>query len=263
MATSNNSNNTPNVRVYDEPGASTTASTTSGEPVAERFIHKELGEARKSLRLTQILACVGTLGIMLYTGYIANHLNQTLQPAAAAEVATGLIKDQVDTQAPQIAMEIRTRVPKLIEQLPDYAIKQIPQYRAALESQVENDMTKYFTSSSKELGDSFDDLLSAHKDSIGQMLKDGKDPQAMKQVGDALEQELTKYVTTAAVNGETLSTKLDSTYDSLTQINKRMAKLAANQNLTTNEKKARRAIGILTRTVNAAGPEAGATTNTI
>ncbi len=246
-----NPDNTP-VRVYE----ATTPMSTSGEPVAERFVHTELADARKSLRLTQIIASVAALGIMIYTGAIASTLNKTLEPNAAAQVATGLIVTQVDEHAPQIAADVRARVPKLIEEMPDYAIKQLPQYRTALESQVENDMTKYFTSSSKELGSSFDELLDANKDSIGQMLKDGKDPEATKVVGNAMEKEMLDYVNTVSLNGEKLSTKLDGAYTSLSQVNKKMEKLAANKNLTPQEKKARRAIGILSQGVEAATPAA-------
>jgi hypothetical protein len=255
METPNNNNqdNTPAARTYE------TAPGGSGEPVAERFIHKELVDARKSLRVTQIVASVLAIGTMIYTGAIASQLNKTLEPTAAAQVATGLIATQVDEQGPQIASEIRQRIPKLIEEVPDYAIKQLPQYRTALESQVEADMNRYFTSSSKELGASFDELLDANKDSIAQMLKDGKDAEATKEVGDALEKEMLSYVGTVSLNGETLSTKLDGAYTSLTQVEKRMAKLASNKNLTPQEKKARRAIGILSRTIDAANPAANGT----
>ena len=246
METPNNPNTTPSVHVYE----ATPVVNKTSEPVAENFVHQELGEARKSLRATQIWASLAALSIILYTGFITNHLNNTLEPKAAAQVATGLLAEQVEAQGPQIAADIRQRVPKLIEGLPDYAIKQLPQYRTALESQVENDMTKYFTSSSKELSNSFDELLDSNKASIGQMLKDGKDPEATRVVGNALEKEMLTYVTTVSLNGETLSTKLDSAYDSLTRVDTRLAKLAANQNLTPQEQKARRAIGILSNTVN-------------
>lgn len=248
----NNQDNTPTVRSYE----ASPVAAASGEPVAERFVRKELSDARKSLRLTQIIASVLAIGTMIYTGAIASQLNNTLEPTAAAQVATGLLVDQVETQGPQISAEIRQRIPKLIEEMPDYAIKQLPQYRTALESQVESDMNRHFTASSKELGATFDELLDANKESISQMIKDGKDPEATKVVGDAIEKEMLEYVGTTSLNGETLSTKLDGAYTSLTQVEKRMAKLASNKNLTPQEKKARRAIGILSGTINDANPAA-------
>ena len=246
--------NKPAVRVYDtEPAVVTTA----GDSTAEQFVHKELADARKSLRLTQIIASVAAIGTMIYTGSIASTLNKTLEPTAAAQVATGLISAQVETAGPQIASEVRTRIPKLIEELPDYALKQIPQYRVALENQIETDMTKYFTASSKELGASFDELLDANKESIAQMLKDGQDVEATKAVGDAVEKEILSYARETSINGETLSTKLDEAYVSLSAIDTRMARLATNQNLTPSEKKARRAIGLLTRTIETAQKKSG------
>ena len=250
METPNNPNN---VQVFEAAPAVSVPSDTT----AEQFVHKELADAKKSLRLTQIIASVLALGTMIYTGSIAATLNKTLEPTAAAEVATGLIATQVEEQGPEIAKQVRQQVPQLIEKLPDYAIAQLPQYRTALESQVENDMTKYFTSSSKELGASFDELLDANKESISQMLKDGKDPEAVKAVGDAMEKEMLSYADSTKMGGESLSTKLNEAYVSLSAVDKRMAKLAANQNLTPQEKKARRAIGILSRTVETAQKQSG------
>ena len=248
-------NNTPNnVQVFD---ATPAVAATTGEPTAERFVHQELVDAKKSLRTTQIVASIAALFVMIYTGSIASTLNNTLKPVAAAEVATGLIATQVDEQGPQIAAQVRQQIPQLIEKLPDYAIAQMPQYRSALENQIEADMQRYFTSSSAELGKSFDELLDANKDSISQMLKDGKDPQAVKAVGDAMEQEMLGYAESTKINGESLTAKLDQAYVSLSAVDKRMAKLAANQNLTPQEKKARRAIGILTRTIETAQKQSG------
>ena len=244
METPDNKNN---VRVYE---AETVAASSSGDSMtAENFVHSELAKERKSLRITQIVSALAALFVMAYTGSIASTLNKTLEPTTAANTATGLIQTQVENAAPQISEQIKTQIPKLIEQAPDYAIKELPQYRKQLESRVEDDMKKYFTASSAELSKSFDELLDANKEPIGQMLKDGKDAQATQAVGDAIEQEMLKYVNDTQVNGETLATKLAEADTSLNAVEARMKKLAANKNLTPEEKKARRAIGILTRTI--------------
>jgi len=239
--------NKDNVRVYETAPVGT--STPGDSMVAENFVHSELEAERKSLRITQIVSTVAALFVMVYTGYIASTLNNTLQPTVAANTATGLIATQVDTNAPQLAGQLKEQIPRLIEKAPDYAIEQLPKYRIALENQIENDMTKYFTSSSATLSDSFDELLAANKDNISLMLKDGKDPVATKAVGDAIEKEMLEYIKTVSLNGESLSTKLDEANTSLNAVETRMEKLAKNQNLTPQEKKARRAIGILTRTI--------------
>jgi flagellar biosynthesis chaperone FliJ len=235
----------------------------SGEPIAERFVQQELIDARKSLRMTQIGGTLMALFVAGYIGFITSHLNRTLEPNTAAQVATGLIADQVDTNGPQIAADIKQRIPQLIEQLPDYALKQMPQYRTALENQIENDMQQHFTTSSAELGKSFDELLDANKESIGQMLKDGQDPQAARQVGNAVEAEMLDYMKTTSVNGESLTTKLDEAYDSLSRVEKHMTKLADNKGLTPQEQKARRAIGILAQRVDTAQKASGITDKAI
>lgn len=239
--------NKDNVRVYEAEPAVVAAPGDS--MVAENFVHQELEDERKSLRITQIVASLATLFVIGYSTYIASTLNSTLEPVTAANTATGLIQTQVESAAPQISEQIRTQIPKLIEQAPDYAIRQLPQYRSALENRIEGDMKQYFTSSSAELSKTFDELLDANKDQISAMLKDGKDAEATKAVGDAMEAEMLDYVNKVSLNGETLSTKLDEANTSLTAVEERMKKLAANQGLTPEEKKARRAIGILTRTI--------------
>ncbi|MBC8140343.1 MAG: hypothetical protein H7Y38_02750 [Armatimonadetes bacterium] len=253
--------NKDNVRVYEAApvagSAPVVVATTPGDSmVAENFVHSELDAERKSLRITQIVSSVAALAIIAYTGYIAGTLNNTLQPTVAANTATGLIATQVDATAPQFAAQIKEQIPQLIEKAPDYAIEQLPRYRVALEDQIETDMTKYFTESSVTLSESFDELLAANKDNISLMLKDGQDPQATKAVGDAIEAEMLDYVKTVSLNGETLSTKLDEANTSLNAVETRMEKLAKNANLTPQEKKARRAIGILTRTIETAKTEA-------
>lgn len=239
-----------NVRVYE---AAPVATSTSGDSMtAENFVHSELEAERKSLRITQIVSSLAALAVIGYTGYIASTLNETLKPTVAANTATGLISTQVESGGEQLAGQIKEQIPRLIEKAPDYAIEQLPKYRVALENQIENDMTKYFTESSVTLSDSFDELLAANKDNISLMLKDGQDPVATKAVGDAIEAEMLDYVKTVSLKGETLSTKLDEADTSLNAVETRMAKLARNQNLTPQEKKARRAIGILTRTIETA-----------
>ena len=255
----NDPNQVPTSGVYEAP----VVPVTYGEGIAERFVRKELQDARKSLRMAQIGGSILALATAAYFGFLTSSLNKTLEPHAAAQVATGLIVDQVESQGPQIASEIKTRVPALIEQLPDYALKQLPQYRTALENQVESDMQTSFASSSKELGDSFDELLDGNKNEIKRMLADGKDPEASAQLGKAMESEMIDFVKTAKVNGEPMSTKLDEALVSLNNVDKHMARLAANQNLTPQEKKARRAIGILTRNIDTSSKKTGMTGMTL
>lgn len=251
----NDPNEVPTNGVYEAP----VVPVTYGEGIAERFVRKELADARKSLRMAQIGGSILAVATAAYFGFLTSSLNRTLEPKAAAQVATGLIVDQVESQGPQIASEIKTRVPGLIEQLPDYALKQLPQYRTALENQVESDMQTSFASSSKQLGETFDELLDGNKEDIQKMLKDGKDPEASAEIGKAMESEMIDFVKTAKVGDEPMSAKLDEALVSLNHVDKRMARLAANQNLTPQEKKARRAIGILSRNIDMTGKKMGMT----
>jgi hypothetical protein len=56
------------------------------------------------------------------------------------------------------------------------------------------------------------------------------------------------------VGGESLQTKLGSALTTLTELEKRMAKLASNRNLSPEEKKARRAIALLASSIESKNP---------
>lgn len=220
--------------------------------VAENYVHSQLQKARKSLRLTQIFSILTVLGTLAYLGYITGTVRQSLQPAAAAEIADGLIAERVNEQAQTLAQQTREKVPGLIAGLPDYAIKELPGYRTSLESQIETDMRSHFASASKLMEGHVDEWVTANKTEIGSLLKTGQDPAALKQLGGALETEFFKFLKEVPLDkgGETGQQKLDQTLFSLAQVEKRIAHLAANKNLTPAEKKMRRAIAIMGGTID-------------
>ena len=72
----------------------------------------------------------------------------------------------------------------------------------------------------------------------------------MQQLGTDLEKEFMKWLReTPAGKGETITQKIDKSLVALRDIEKKMAHLAANKNLTPQEKKTRRAIAIVGKTV--------------
>jgi len=223
----------------------------SGEAVAQNYIARELREARKSLRITQILSAVMVLGSLAYLGYITMTLRSTLEPKNAAEIANGLISERVETQAQSLADQTKEKVPQLIAQLPDYAIEEMPKYRQALENQIDTDMRAHFAKASTLMEGHVDEFIVTHKADIADILKTGQDPAALRRLGVELEVEFHKYLKTASLDGkETAQQKLDKSLEALHQIEKKMVRLAANKNLTPQEKKLRRAIAIMSANIN-------------
>lgn len=223
--------------------------TSGSDEVAEQFLEHEVVTARKSLRLTQILGSIGILTILGYMIYLNTTLARTLEPKAAAEVARGLVMERVDAHANDIAAQIKTRVPAMVADVPDYALKQIPIYREQLETKVEADLEQYLTNNTPQLEGLVDDLLTAHKDEIKQVLADGKDPAVAKALGDAMEKEMMAKLAQIQINGESLQNKIGQSLDTLLKMQARIHRLATAKDLTPQEVKARRAIAILTQTV--------------
>lgn len=224
----------------------TVSVNNEGEDTAARYVHKELAQARKGLMLTQIIGGLSVLGTALYLGYITATIQKTFQPDEAAQVATGLIADKVNTQAEDLAAQARQRVPQLIADLPDYAIKQMPGYRQQLETQIDSDLNTNMEAASKQLDGHFDSFVSDNKTQIAALLKDGNDKQATRALGTALQGELQKFIKeTPVTNGESAQSKLDQTLTALQQVDKQISRLAAGKNLSPQEQKMRRAIAVI------------------
>jgi len=224
----------------------TVSMNNEGEDTAARYVHKELAQARKGLMLTQIIGGLSVLGTALYLGYITSTIKKTFEPDAAAQVATGLISEKVNDQAQQLADQAKQRVPELIGQLPDYAIKQMPGYRQQLETQIDSDLNTNMEAASKQLDGHFDSFVSDNKTQIAALLKDGNDKQATRALGTALQGELQKFIKeTPVTNGESAQSKLDQTLTALQQVDKQISRLATGKNLSPQEQKMRRAIAVI------------------
>ena len=184
--------------------------TPSAGAEAEGFLRVELAEARRSLMLTRVTSVVFALFFACYLAYVTHRFTDSLQPRNAAEIAHGIIAQKVEDQAPQIADNIKARVPAMIEQIPDYAMQQIPQYRRQLQDKIAGDLATYAGSTSKQLGSHLDDFLAAHKEEVGQMIDDGQDPALTAKVGADLEHEFVLYLRQIpAGGGESYQSKLD------------------------------------------------------
>ena len=146
--------------------------------------------------------------------------------------------------------QVKEQVPLYIEKTPDYALAELPKYRQQLADQVEQDLTKYCTDTSKQLSEQLDGLLEEHKDHIKGMLDSGNDPATVKQVGDDMKEALQKYIREKPVSGESVGEQIDKALESLTDVQKRIHRLATAKDLTPQEKKARHAIAVLTQSID-------------
>ena len=111
--------------------------TPAAGTAAENFLAREVADTRRSLMISRIVSTIAVLFVMIYLLYVTSRFQDAMKPANAAEIAHGIVAERVETNATNIADEVKRRVPTLIEQVPDYAIKQMPEYRQRLEDQIE------------------------------------------------------------------------------------------------------------------------------
>ena len=228
--------------------------TPPADSVSEQYILDELAKSKLSLNRTRIFSIVSLLAAGTYMGFITVNLGDFLRPTHAAELAKGLIAQRVQEQGPDLIAQARQQIPILIGQAPDYAIAQLPVYRQNLEDQFDKDLSTNLASGSGQLDKNLDDFMTAHKDEVKGVLASGADPAATKTLGDGITQEFLASLKTTKVNGESIQSKFDSSLESLTAVQKKMDRLANATDLTPQEKKTRRAIAIMTKTINRETP---------
>jgi len=229
----------------------------SGEGIAERYVAQELVESRASLKRTQIIGVVMTVLVVGSMAFLTSGWRSNLEPNAAAEIATGLASQRVDDLTPQFADYVRTEVPKAIRSAPDELIKRLPEYRENLEQRVETDLRARSADATKRLHDELFTYLSAHKEAVGELLKNANDPAKADEIGKGLEDEFRKFLKEEKVGDDTIQAKLDNTLKALSQVEQRTAHLAANQGLTPSEQKARHAVAMLMKRIDFAKDASG------
>ncbi len=234
-----------------QPAAASPAS--AAEAVATQFVADELEKARSSLKKTRLAGVILLVFVLGYMSFITINLVKFLEPKNAAEVANGVIAEQVDQKASDIAAQLKIKIPSLIAQLPEFVLGKLPEYREALENKVETDLTDYCLSASAHMGKQLDDFLVEHKASIGNLLKTADDKEALKLLATDIEQEFMSYLEEKPEGGgESIKEKMATSLDALKRIEKQMDRLANGKELPPKEKKTRRAIAIVSKKLDKA-----------
>ena len=138
-----------------------------------------------------------------------------------------------------------------IRKAPDYAIEQLPEVRQQLEQRVNQEIETYAKQSSEQLGQQVDTFLENNKDSVGDLLKDGQDPEATAKMNSELKALFVRYLEEPGKDGgESIKTKLDHALEVLKKVEARMKRLATAKDLTPAEKNAKRAIAVLLKQIH-------------
>ena len=222
----------------------------SGDTVATRFLNDELRRARASLQMTRIASVLLVLlvgGELLYltSGFVNN-----FQPQTAAEIVDGMVMQQINDKGPDLANQLKQKVPEYMAQAPDYVLKEMPNYRQSLEDRIEKDLTGYCKSTSDDLGKHLDTYLDAHKDNVKELLTSTADPASTQKMGADLKAVLMDYIKEAPAGKESIYSQINQSLSALQEVQKTTHHLATATNLTPDEKKARRAIAIITQSID-------------
>jgi hypothetical protein len=235
-----------------EPEPSTPAASpasSGGASPCETYIASELAKTRQSLKTTQIGAVVLTLIVGGGLFYITSGFLKSLEPHAAAEIATGLITAQVNEKGPDLANQLKEKIPEMIAQAPAYVKTELPNYRTSVEDRVEEELTKYAKSTSDELGKKLDEFLEENKDAVKEMMASANNAEAIQKAGPKFKEAMLAYVQEKPEQGESIQSQIDETLKSLQEISAKVNKLAANKGLTPQEAKTRKAIAILAQAI--------------
>lgn len=222
-----------------------------GGVIAERYIDQEILDARSQFRATIVGGIIILIIVIGALGYSTIGFAHAMEPNEAATITEGMIASHLDDYIPQAKAELKEQVPALIGKVPDYAKEQLPKFREQLESQLDKSVQDFAKQSEPELRDMMGKFLTANKEDVHALIENTRDPVATANLETNLRQMFTDYLDNSKVGGETLKQKLDAALLQIAAIDAGVAKLASNKGLSTNEQRARRAIAILMRSVDA------------
>ena len=246
------------MKTEPSPAAAPDKTPQIGEAIVAAYLAQELLKARQLLKRTRIICIILILFVGAYIGIISTILVNFFQPKAAAEVASGMLAQHAMKDGPILAAKIEWEIPHTIHQVPDYLIGELPVYRRDLQQSLEAEYEAYCNSLSKNLGDQIDKLIDEHKAEIKTLLENAGDRDAIRKTLPDFDKVIAEFMKND-MEGQALRERIDAWAVSLKEVEKRMDRLANGSNLTPEEQKARHALSLLSKVIdaNTKMPEAG------
>jgi hypothetical protein len=236
------------MKTEQSAGAAPVAPLT-GEAIVAAYLAEELPKARKTLKRTRIIGVILILFVGAYIGIIATMMVNFFQPKTAAEVASGMLAQRAVSEGPILAAHIEREIPRLIHELPDYLIGELPVYRKELQQSLETEYEAYCNSLSKNLGDRIDKLINDHKAEIKTLLENAGDRDAIRKTLPDFDRVIAEFLKNDA-EGQALRERIDAWAAALKEVEKRMDRLANGSDLTLEEQKARHALALLSKVID-------------
>jgi hypothetical protein len=233
-----------------EPSAAATpdARPQTGEAVVAAYLAQELPKVRQSLKRTRITGIIMIVFVGAYMGIISTIMVNFFQPKAAAEVACGMLAQHVASDGPVLAARIEMEIPRLIHEVPDYLMAELPVYRKELQQSLETEYETYCNSLNKDLGNQLDSLIDENKAAIKTLLENASDRDTIRKTLPDFDKVINESLKNN-VEGQALKEHIDEMAAALKEIEKRMDRLANGSNLTPEEQKARQALALLAKVI--------------
>jgi hypothetical protein len=238
------------MKTEPSPAAAPKEANLTGEAVVAAYLAQELPKARQILKRTRIIGIILILFVGAYIGIISTIMVNFFQPKAAAEVASGMLAQHVVKDGPILAAKVEWEIPRIIHQVPDYLIGELPVYRKELQQSLETEYEAYCNSLSKDLGDQIDKLIDEHKAEIKTLLENAGDRDAIRKTLPDFDKVIAESMKNDP-EGQALRERIDAWAAALKEVEKRMDRLASGSNLTPEEQKARHALALLSKVIDA------------
>jgi hypothetical protein len=226
------------------------AAPATGDALLAAYLAKELPQARKILKRTRIICLILIVFVTAYIGTITAMMVNFFQPKTAAEIASGMMAQHARDEGPILAAQIEREIPRLIHELPDYLIGELPVYRKELQQSLVTEYEAYCNALGRDLGKKVDRLIDDHKAEIKILLENANDRDAIRKNLPDFDMVISEALKNNP-EGQALKERIDAWAATLKEVEKRMDRLANGTNLTPEEQKARRALSLLSKVIEA------------
>jgi hypothetical protein len=232
-----------------EQTLSTAPETPAGtSDAAAAYIAQELPKARKALKRTRIIGVVLICVVGGYISFISLTLVKFFQPREAAQIASGMLMQRIASDGPVLAWQVEGEIPRLIRQVPDYVIHELPSYRQETEQALMGELQGHCAALSQQLGRQMDEQIDSHQAELKTLLEHPNDRAVVRTVLPDLDQTITSFLTTDA-DGKAVREHINDLAAGLKEVEKHMDRLANGANLTPEEQKARRSLAVLAKAI--------------
>lgn len=168
---------------------------------AEEYVKTELAAARTALRGTMLYGSIMVAILGIYLIVVAARFSFYFQPAVAAEVVSGMVYDQIESNRDAVVASVTGQAKDLVQQAPDQVMQQFPEYRRQLVDKFDEQLSAFVDDTSAKLDGNLDEYIDKNKEQIQMVLDASKDDNA-KILGETIHDMVMEYLKTPQADGK-------------------------------------------------------------